>query len=154
MCSIGINGFGRIGRIFLRAAIEKNVQVLAINEPAADVKLMAYLFRHDSTHGIFPGKICTDDNYLLVDKLKIKVFHDKEPKNVPWGNSGVKYVVESSGIFNTIGKAKGFLEAGAEKVLISAPSKDAPMYVYGVNLFQYNPNDKVRKKCFFNNYIN
>lgn len=143
MCELGINGFGRIGRIFLRAAIEKQAQVLAINDPAANLKMMAYLFKHDSTHGIFPAKICTDDKHLIIDNKKIQVFHEKDPKNIPWKDAGVKYVVECSGIFTTIDKAKDLLEGGAEKVLISAPSKDAPMYVYGVNLFHYNPNDKV-----------
>lgn len=146
MSRVGINGFGRIGRVFLRNAIEKNTEILVINEPAADLKTMSYLLKHDSTHGIFPGLICTDEEHLIVNNQKIKVFHEKDPRKVPWKCAGVKYVVECSGLFTTLDKAKALLEGGAEKVLISAPSKDAPMYVYGVNLSKYRPDEKVSER--------
>ncbi|KAG5876778.1 hypothetical protein JTB14_038404 [Gonioctena quinquepunctata] len=125
MSNIGINGFGRIGRQFLRCAIELEADV------------------HDSTHGRFFGKVHYDDKHLIVNKQKITLFKELDPKKVPWKSAGVEYVVESSGSFTTIEKAKGFIDAGVKKVIISAPSKDAPMYVCGVNLDKYNPKDKI-----------
>lgn len=146
MTQIGINGFGRIGRIFLRIAIEENLEVHAINHPTGTLKKMAYMLKHDSTHGIFPRQICIDDKHLIVDKQKIRVFHEKDLKKIPWKDACVKYVLESSGLYTTLEKAKNFFTPGVEKVLISAPSKDAPMYVCGVNLFNYNPQEKVGEK--------
>nr|XP_023016528.1 glyceraldehyde-3-phosphate dehydrogenase 2-like [Leptinotarsa decemlineata] len=143
MSNIGINGFGRIGRAFLRCAMEMDADISAINQPSADPKYIAYLFKHDSSHGRFYGKVCSDDKHLIVNKQKIRIFSETDPKKVPWKDAGVDWVVESSGIFTTTEKASLLLQGGAKKVLISAPSKDAPMYVCGVNLDKYNPKDKI-----------
>ncbi|CAH1962552.1 unnamed protein product [Acanthoscelides obtectus] len=143
MPKVGINGFGRIGRLFLRAALAKNVDVVAINEPFADTKYVAYLFKHDSTHGRFYGNVCPEDKCLTIDKKKISVFQEKEPSKIPWKQAGVDYIIESSGVFTTIEKASQLLKGGAKKVIISAPSKDAPMYVCGVNLDKFDPKYKV-----------
>ncbi|CAH1118728.1 unnamed protein product [Phaedon cochleariae] len=143
MTHIGINGFGRIGRIFLRAALEHDAEVLAINDPSGTPKYLAYLFKHDSTHGRFGGKVCNDEKHLIVGEKKIRVFHETDPKKVPWKDAGAEYVVDSSGQFTTIEKASVILQAGAKKVIISAPSSDAPMFVCGVNLDKYDPKYKV-----------
>ncbi|KAJ8972128.1 hypothetical protein NQ314_000354 [Rhamnusium bicolor] len=143
MAKIGINGFGRIGRIFLRTALEKDAEVVAINEPFADAKYMAYMFKHDSTHGRFYGKVCNDDKHLIVNKQKICVFTELDPKKIPWKQAGAEYIIESSGKYTTKDKAAALLQGGAKKIIISAPSKDAPMYVVGVNLCCYSPKDAV-----------
>ncbi|VEN46186.1 unnamed protein product [Callosobruchus maculatus] len=143
MPKVGINGFGRIGRLFLRAALAKNVEVKAINEPFADIKYIAYLFKHDSVHGRFYGNVCAEDKCLVIDKQKIAVYKELDPGKIPWKQAGVDYVVECSGVFNTIEKGSALLKGGAKKVIISAPSKDAPMYVCGVNLDKYDSKHKV-----------
>ncbi|KAJ8916822.1 hypothetical protein NQ315_005829 [Exocentrus adspersus] len=143
MVKIGINGFGRIGRLVLRASIERGAEVVAINDPFLDVDYMVYLFKFDSTHGRFKGCVSADGKNLVVNGKKIAVFQERDPKVIPWGASGADYVVESTGVFTTIEKASAHLDGGAKKVIISAPSADAPMYVCGVNLDAYNPADKV-----------
>ncbi|KAJ8916662.1 hypothetical protein NQ315_000307 [Exocentrus adspersus] len=143
MAKIGINGFGRIGRVFLRAAIEKKAEVVAINTPHADPKYLAYVFKHDSTHGRFDGDVCADDKHLIVCNKKISVFGETDGKKVPWKQAGVEYVVECSGKFTTKEKANVFIAGGAKKVIISAPSKDVPMYVPGVNMCCYKPTDTI-----------
>lgn len=143
MVKIGINGFGRIGRLVLRASIERGAEVVAINDPFLDVDYMVYLFKFDSTHGRYKGCVSSDGKNLIVDGKKIAVFQERDPKIIPWGASGADYVVESTGVFTTIEKASAHLAGGAKKVIISAPSADAPMYVCGVNLDAYNPADKV-----------
>nr|ANS71245.1 glyceraldehyde 3-phosphate dehydrogenase [Monochamus alternatus] len=143
MVKIGINGFGRIGRLVLRASIERGAEVVAINDPFLDVDYMVYLFKFDSTHGRYKGCVSSDGKNLVVDGKKIAVFQERDPKIIPWGASGADYVVESTGVFTTIEKASAHLAGGAKKVIISAPSADAPMYVCGVNLDAYNPADKV-----------
>nr|CAH7761027.1 unnamed protein product [Callosobruchus chinensis] len=148
MPKVGINGFGRIGRLFLRAALAKNVDVLAINEPFADTKYVAYLFKHDSVHGRFYGNVCAEDKCIIIDKKKIAVFKsifvkELDPSKIPWKEAGVDYVVECSGVHTTIDKASALLKGGSKKVIISAPSKDAPMYVCGVNLDTYDSKHKV-----------
>ncbi|XP_060521258.1 glyceraldehyde-3-phosphate dehydrogenase 2-like [Cylas formicarius] len=143
MAKVGINGFGRIGRLVLRAALEKGTQVVAINDPFINVDYMVYLFKFDSTHGRFKGDVSSDGQNLVVNGAKIQVFQERDPKAIPWGKAGAEYVVESTGVFTTIEKASAHLEGGAKKVIISAPSADAPMYVVGVNLDKYNPADKV-----------
>lgn len=140
---IGINGFGRIGRLVLRAVIEKGGRVCAINDPFIDVNYMVYMFKHDSTHGKFKGEVSAQDGYLLVNGCKIKVFSERDPSNIQWGAAGAMYVVESTGVFTTIEKASSHLKGGAKKVIISAPSADAPMYVCGVNLDAYDPSAKI-----------
>lgn len=143
MSKIGINGFGRIGRLVLRASVEKGAQVVAVNDPFINVDYMVYLFKFDSTHGRFKGTVEAKDGYLVVNGNKISVFQERDPKNIPWGKAGAEYVVESTGVFTTIEKASTHLEGGAKKVIISAPSADAPMFVCGVNLDAYKPEYKV-----------
>ncbi|KAL0274531.1 UNVERIFIED_CONTAM: hypothetical protein PYX00_002633 [Menopon gallinae] len=143
MSKIGINGFGRIGRLVLRASLEKGGQVVAVNDPFIGLEYMVYLFKYDSTHGQFKGEVTTDGQHLIVNGNKIQVFSEREPKAIPWAKAGAEYIVESTGVFTTVEKASAHLEGGAKKVIISAPSADAPMYVVGVNLDSYNPKDKV-----------
>lgn len=143
MSKIGINGFGRIGRLVLRAALEKGAQVVAVNDPFIGLDYMVYLFKYDSTHGKFKGEVSSDGTSLIVNGNKIAVFSERDPKSIPWGKAGAEYIVESTGVFTTIEKASAHLEGGAKKVIISAPSADAPMYVVGVNLDAYDPSAKV-----------
>ncbi|XP_038061315.1 glyceraldehyde-3-phosphate dehydrogenase-like [Patiria miniata] len=139
MVKVGINGFGRIGRLVLRAALLKSdIQVVAINDPFIDPDYMVYMFKYDSTHGMFPGTITRKgDDILVVNNTHIKVFSKKDPSAIPWGDSEAEYVVESTGVFTTIEKAGAHIKAGAKKVIISAPSADAPMFVMGVNHKEY-----------------
>lgn len=141
--NIGINGFGRIGRLVLRAVIDKGGRVCAVNDPFLNVDYMVYLFKHDSTHGKFKGEVKSEGGALVINGCKITVFTEKDPKAIPWGSVGANYVVESTGVFTTIEKASAHLQGGAKKVIISAPSADAPMYVCGVNLDAYDPSAKV-----------
>ena len=137
---IGINGFGRIGNLTFQAALEKSeVEVVAINDPFLTADYMAYMVRYDTVHGKFEGEVSHKENTLIVNGKEIKVFNEMEPKNIPWGELGVEYVLECSGAFTTIEKANAHIEAGAKKVIISAPSKDAPMFVMGVNNETYDP---------------
>ncbi|KAK7571831.1 hypothetical protein V9T40_014303 [Parthenolecanium corni] len=141
--NIGINGFGRIGRLVLRAAIAKGARVCAINDPFIDVDYMVYMFKYDSTHGRFAGEVKAENGALVVNGCKISVFSERDPANIPWADAGAAYVVESTGVFTTIDKASAHLKGGAKKVIISAPSADAPMYVCGVNLDAYDPAQKI-----------
>lgn len=143
MSKIGINGFGRIGRLVLRAAVDKGVEIVAVNDPFLNPDYMAYLFKYDSTHGNFRGSVEAEKDCLVVNGKRIKVFGERDPTAIPWGAAGVEYVVESTGVFTTVDKASAHLKGGAKKVIISAPSADAPMFVCGVNLDAYNPNFKV-----------
>lgn len=143
MSKIGINGFGRIGRLVLRAALEKGGQVVAINDPFIGLDYMVYMFKYDSTHGRFKGEVKAEGDKLVVNGQKITVFSERDPKTIPWAKAGAEYVVESTGVFTTIEKASAHLEGGAKKVIISAPSADAPMFVVGVNLESYDPSLKV-----------
>lgn len=143
MSKIGINGFGRIGRLVLRASVDKGAQVVAVNDPFINVDYMVYLFKYDSTHGRFKGTVEAKDGKLVVNGNAIAVFSERDPKAIPWGKAGAEYVVESTGVFTTIEKASAHLEGGAKKVIISAPSADAPMFVCGVNLESYDPSMKV-----------
>nr|WGC55105.1 glyceraldehyde 3-phosphate dehydrogenase [Psyttalia incisi] len=104
---------------------------------------MAYMFKYDSTHGRFKGEVKAEGEFLVVNGKKIAVFSEKDPKAIPWGKAGAEYVVESTGVFTTIEKASAHFEGGAKKVIISAPSADAPMFVCGVNLEAYDPSMKV-----------
>ncbi|MBD5559551.1 MAG: type I glyceraldehyde-3-phosphate dehydrogenase [Clostridia bacterium] len=137
---MGINGFGRIGRLVLRVAMERpDIDVVGINDPFIDAKYMEYMLKYDTVHGRYPGKVHHKDDALIVDGHEIKVYGEMDPINIPWGEIGADYVVESSGAFTTIDKAKAHLEAGAKQVVISAPSADAPMFVMGVNNTEYKP---------------
>ena len=137
---IGINGFGRIGNLTFQAALEKEeVEVVAINDPFIDADYMAYMVKYDTVHGRFKGDVKAEAGKLIVNGKEIKVYNEMDPKNIPWGIDGVEYVLECSGVFTTIEKASAHLEGGAKKVIISAPSKDAPMFVMGVNNTKYDP---------------
>jgi glyceraldehyde 3-phosphate dehydrogenase len=135
---IGINGFGRIGRLVFRAAQSRSdVQVVAIND-LIDVDYIAYMLKYDSTHGIFDGTVEVKDGKLIVNGNAIRVTAEKSPSSLKWGEVGADYVVESTGIFLTKETAQGHLDAGAKKVVLSAPSKDdTPMFVMGVNHDKY-----------------
>lgn len=139
MSKIGINGFGRIGRLVLRAAIDKGAQVVAVNDPFIGLDYMVYMFKFDSTHGRFKGTVTAEGGFLVVNGQKITVFSERDPKDIKWASAGAEYVVESTGVFTTIDKASTHLAGGAKKVIISAPSADAPMFVCGVNLDAYDP---------------
>lgn len=143
MSKIGINGFGRIGRLVLRAAIEKGATVVAVNDPFINVDYMVYLFKFDSTHGRFKGTVAAEDGKLVVNGHKITVFCERDPANINWASAGAEYIVESTGVFTTVEKASAHFKGGAKKVIISAPSADAPMFVCGVNLDAYSPDMKV-----------
>ena len=141
---IGINGFGRIGKLTLQAALAKEeVEVVAINDPFIDADYMVYMVKFDSIHGRFKGDIRAEEGKIVVNGKEIKVYNEMDPKNIPWGADGVDYVLECSGVFTTTEKANAHLEAGAKKVIISAPSKDAPMFVMGVNNDKYDPSMNV-----------
>ncbi|PLB35168.1 glyceraldehyde 3-phosphate dehydrogenase GpdA [Aspergillus candidus] len=131
---VGINGFGRIGRIVFRNAIAAgNVDVVAVNDPFIETHYAAYMLKYDSTHGQFKGSIELFDGGLIVNGKKIRFYSERDPANIPWAETGAAYVVESTGVFTTTEKASAHLKGGAKKVIISAPSADAPMYVMGVN---------------------
>jgi len=142
---IGVNGFGRIGRLVCRAALEHegDVTPVAVNDPFLSLDYARYLFKYDSVHGKFPGSVVADEktNSLVIGEGKnqcvIKFFAEKNPSDIPWGSVGASYVCESTGVFTTTEKAKAHLGGGAKKVIISAPSADAPMYVVGVNHKDY-----------------
>lgn len=140
---VGINGFGRIGRLVLRACVEKQVQVLAINDPFIDLNYMVYMFKYDSTHGRFKGTVSTKNGMLVVNGKEIHVFQERDPTQINWAKAGAEYVVESTGVFTTLEKAGTHLKGGAKKVVISAPSADAPMFVMGVNHESYQPGMQV-----------
>ena len=136
MIKLGINGFGRIGRMVFRAAVENfsdDIQVVGIND-LLDADYLAYMLRYDSVHGHFNHDIKVEGNYMIVDGNKIQIFAEKDPSQITWGARGVDVVVESTGFFLTEELASAHIKAGAKKVIMSAPSKDAtPMFVYGVN---------------------
>lgn len=134
---IGINGFGRIGRLVFRAALQnKNVEVVGIND-LFDAEYLAYMLKYDSVHGAFKGTIEAKGNSLIVNGQSIRVTGEKDPAALKWSEVGAEYIVESTGLFTDTEKAKGHLAAGAKKVIISAPSSDAPMFVMGVNQKSY-----------------
>ncbi|KAI0688020.1 glyceraldehyde-3-phosphate dehydrogenase [Cytidiella melzeri] len=136
---VGINGFGRIGRIVLRNALEHgDIDVVAVNDPFIALDYMVYMFKYDSVHGRFKGTVEAKDGKLYVDGKPINVYAEKDPSNIPWGSVGAEYIVESTGVFTTVDKASAHLKGGAKKVVISAPSADAPMFVVGVNLDSYD----------------
>ena len=135
---IGINGFGRIGRLVFRAASEnKNIQVVGIND-LIDTNYMSYMLKYDTTHGRFDGSISVNGNNLEVNGKKIRVTNEKDPSKLNWSEVEAEYVIESTGLFLTKDSAKGHIKSGAKKVIMSAPSKDdTPMFVMGVNNKQY-----------------
>ncbi len=140
---IGINGFGRIGRLVFRAAMKKNdITVVGIND-LLDVNHLAYLLKYDSVHGNYDGTIEVKGSYLVVDGTKINISAEKDPKAIGWGNLNTDVVAECTGIFTTLEKAQSHIDGGAKKVVISAPSADAPMFVMGVNHGDVKPNQHI-----------
>ncbi len=144
MLKVGINGFGRIGRNFLRASLgNRDFRIVAIND-IADAKTMAHLFKYDSVYGRFKGKIKAGENFISVDGNKILMFSEKDPTKLPWGRLGIDLVIESTGIFRKKEQAEAHLKAGAKKVVLSAPPKgDKPVkqIVLGVNENMYDPKE-------------
>jgi glyceraldehyde 3-phosphate dehydrogenase len=139
MIKVGINGFGRIGRLAFRVTTTRSdIDVIAINDPFIDVDYMAYMLKYDSIQGRFEGTVAVEDGKLVVNGKKINVYSCMNPEEIPWGDDGAEYIIESTGVFTTMDKAAAHLKGGAKKVVISAPSKDAPMFVCGVNLDTYN----------------
>nr|QBS55194.1 glyceraldehyde-3-phosphate dehydrogenase [Acipenser dabryanus] len=144
MVKIGINGFGRIGRLVTRAAVlSGKVEVVAINDPFIDLDYMVYMFKYDSTHGPFKGDVKAEGGKLVINGKAVTVFQERDPANIKWGDAGADYVVESTGVFTTMEKASTHLKGGAKRVIISAPSADAPMFVVGVNHEKYDKSLKI-----------
>ncbi|XP_062968579.1 glyceraldehyde-3-phosphate dehydrogenase, testis-specific [Cynocephalus volans] len=137
--TVGINGFGRIGRLVLRACMEKGIKVVAVNDPFIDPEYMVYMFKYDSTHGRYKGNVEYKNRRLVVDNHEISVYQCTDPKEIPWKAVGSPYVVESTGVYLSIEAASQHISAGAQRVVITAPSPDAPTFVMGVNENGYNP---------------
>lgn len=146
MTNVAINGFGRIGRLVLRAFLKQypNINVVAIND-LTDAKTLAFLFKYDSIHRKYDGEVSFDEQHLIVDGKKIRIYAEKDPEALPWKELGVEIVVESTGIFTSMEKASKHLKAGAKKVVISAPAKDAvdATIVMGVNHLLLKPEHKI-----------
>ncbi|WP_302550180.1 type I glyceraldehyde-3-phosphate dehydrogenase [uncultured Anaerotruncus sp.] len=137
---VGINGFGRIGRLVFRAGLDNpNIEFVGVNDPFMTPDYCAYMLRYDTIHGQYTGEVSYTDDAIIVNGKTVKFYAEREPANIPWGACGAEYVVESTGVFTTMDKAEAHLKAGAKKVIISAPSKDAPMFVMGVNHETYQP---------------
>ena len=141
IAKIGINGFGRIGRLVLRSSINRDdVQVVAVNDPFIDIDYASYLLRYDTIHGHFNGTVEVKGNSLIVNGKEIKFFAEREPNIIPWGECGAEYIAEATGKFTGLDGANLHLQAGAKKVIITAPAKDGiPMFVMGVNHTTYTP---------------
>ena len=140
MIKIGINGFGRIGRLVFRAAAAQpeKFEIVAINDPFVDPEYMAYMAKYDTAHGKFAGELASKDGKLVVNGHEVNVYGFKDPAEIPWGKDGVEYVIEATGVFKTVDDCQAHLNAGARKVIITAPSKDAPMFVMGANNKTYS----------------
>ncbi|GGW62817.1 glyceraldehyde 3-phosphate dehydrogenase [Winogradskyella epiphytica] len=140
---LGINGFGRIGRLVFRAAMKRNdVDVVAIND-LLDVEHLAYLLKYDSVHGRFDGTVEVEEGHLVVNGKKVRVSAEKDPKSLKWDSVGTDVVAECTGIFKSMETAQYHIDGGAKKVVISAPSRDVPMFVMGVNSDNLTANDKI-----------
>jgi glyceraldehyde 3-phosphate dehydrogenase len=140
---IGINGFGRIGRLVFRTTVNReDVDVVAIND-LLDVEHLAYLLKYDSVHGKFDGSVEVKDGNLVVNGKTVRITSERDPKNIGWNDADVEIVAECTGIFTTLEMAQYHIDGGAKKVVISAPSKDAPMFVYGVNHNEVKPSDAI-----------
>jgi len=138
MVKAGINGFGRIGRLVFRAALETGkIDIVAINDPFITADYMVYMLRYDTVHGQFKGEISSTEDTLIVNGKEYKVYNKMNPEEIPWAEAGAEYIIESSGVFTTVEQASKHIQAGAKKVIITAPSKDAPMFVMGVNHDKY-----------------
>ncbi len=137
---VGINGFGRIGRMVFRASVNHpEIEIVGIND-LCPADYLAYMLKYDTMHGQFNGEVSATENAIVVNGKSIPIFAERDPKNIPWGKLEAEYVVESTGLFLTQEKAQAHIDAGAKKVVMSAPSKDdTPMFVCGVNLDAYTP---------------
>uniref|UniRef100_A0A8I3MN01 Glyceraldehyde-3-phosphate dehydrogenase n=1 Tax=Canis lupus familiaris TaxID=9615 RepID=A0A8I3MN01_CANLF len=134
MVKVGVNGFGRIGSLVIRVAFNSGkVDIVAINDPFIDLNCMVYMFQYDSTHGKFHSTVKVENGKLVINGKSISIFQERDPANIKWGDGGAEYVVESSGVFTTMEKAGAHLKGRAKRIIISAPSADAPMFVMGVN---------------------
>jgi len=142
MTKIAINGFGRIGRPTFKIALARDLNIVAIND-LTDSKTLAYLLKYDSIYGCYEKEVSFDDENLIIDGKKIRIFAEKDPANLPWKKFGVEIVLESSGIFTDRGGAEKHLKAGAKRVIISAPPKspDIPTYILGVNEERFDPGE-------------
>ncbi len=141
---VGINGFGRIGRMVFRAAVTKpEIEIVGVNDPFIDAEYMVYMLKYDSVHGQFKGEVSAKDGKLVVNGKEIQVFTEMDPKNIAWSACGAEYIVDSTGVFTSVEKASAHFVGGAKKVIISAPSSDAPMFVMGVNHNTYTKDMKV-----------
>lgn len=144
MVKVGINGFGRIGRLVFRAALgREDVEVVAINDPFIDLDYMVYMLKYDSIHGRFCGDVCVKGDKLVVNGKEVSVFACMNANEIPWASAGAEYVADATGVFTTTEKASAHFEGGAKKVVITAPSADAPMFVMGVNQEKYSKDMKV-----------
>ena len=144
MTKVAINGFGRIGRLVLRVALaRKNVEVVAINDPFISVDYAAYMFKYDSTHGKYEGEVSYEGNALIIDGKKVLVFQERDPAQLPWGEQKVDIAIDSTGVFKELDTAQKHIDAGAQKVVITAPSSTAPMFVMGVNEDKYTSDLKI-----------
>ena len=139
MIKVGINGFGRIGRLVMRASFEReDIDVVAINDPFIDLEYIRYMLQYDTIHGKLNKKIDVVEDGIVVDGKKIVVYNCKEPSEIPWKDTGAEYIVESSGVFASMEGASKHFAGGAKKVIVSAPTKDTPMFVMGVNHKDYS----------------
>jgi len=135
---VGINGFGRIGRLVFRAAVgNPNIEILGINDPFIDPDYMVYMLKYDTVHGQFKGSVSSKENAIIVNGREIAVYACMNASDIPWSECGAEYIVESTGVYTTVEKASAHFKGGAKKVVISAPSADAPMFVMGVNQDAY-----------------
>jgi len=141
---IGINGFGRIGRLVMRVLLQRHdVECVAVNDPFLDADYMQYLFAHDTVHGKFKGTVTHKEHSLVINGKEVKVFNKRDPAEIPWGELGAEVVIESSGVFLEVNQCESHLKGGAKRVIVTAPSKSAPMFVMGVNEEKYTPDLKV-----------
>ena len=141
---VGINGFGRIGRLVLRAICERDdVECVAVNDPFVAVDYAKYLFEYDSVHGRFKGDIRVEGDYLIVNDNRIRFFAEKDPSQIGWAEAGADYIAEATGVFTSYEKAEAHLAAGAKKVVVTAPGKEMPMFVMGVNNQKYTKDMKI-----------
>ncbi|MFT5124475.1 MAG: glyceraldehyde 3-phosphate dehydrogenase [Kiritimatiellia bacterium] len=141
---VGINGFGRIGGMVLRASIDRDdIDIVAINDPFLDLEYMAYIIKYDTVHRRFPGTIEVTEGGLKINGKEVKVYSKMNPEEIPWAEAGVSVVAECTGVFTGLDSADKHFKGGAEKVVISAPSPTAPMYVMGVNQDRYTSDQKI-----------